>query len=215
MLPPRPGWIHLHWLERGHGRDALKRVLGAYLGITPDSVVVRQADAASKPELGDAERLRFNWSHSGDQAVVAVATDIEVGIDIERADRRVRARALAQRFFAPAETDWLAGLAPAVHERAFLRIWTAKEAVLKALGAGIAAGLDKVTVEARPDGQLRLAALALEVPGAQALRLRAIPTPRQNTLASLAWLGPTCQLAHFADLDPLPESRLFAPEALS
>nr|WP_239062753.1 4'-phosphopantetheinyl transferase superfamily protein [Streptomyces sp. SID13031] len=64
-----------------------------------------------------------------------------VGIDLE--DRYPRdITALAHRWFAPTELAWLAGQPEELE--AFLHLWTAKEAVGKALGTGLRnAGLSR------------------------------------------------------------------------
>ena len=53
---------------------------------------------------------------------------------------------IAQRFFHPAEADAVLATARRRANDAFLRCWTAKEAVLKAYGTGIAASLDAFQV---------------------------------------------------------------------
>lgn len=65
-----------------------------------------------------------------------------VGIDAESLDRRLSPLPLAQRFFAPAEAAALAALSDVEERRrAFLRLWTLKEAFVKATGTGIADSL--------------------------------------------------------------------------
>ena len=88
----------------------------------------------------------LNWSHSGDWLIAACVEGGRVGIDIELLRPRPKALALAQRFFAPAETAWLTTLAgdPARLQHAFTRLWCAKEAVLKAHGRGLSFGLEKL-----------------------------------------------------------------------
>ncbi len=51
---------------------------------------------------------------------------------------------LAARYFTPAEADALRALAEADLNLAFLRLWCAKEAVLKAHGHGISFGLQRL-----------------------------------------------------------------------
>ncbi len=48
------------------------------------------AGPQGKPEC-PATRLRFNLGHSGERAVVALAEDVEVGVDVERTGRTSRA----------------------------------------------------------------------------------------------------------------------------
>lgn len=140
---------------RGSGRAPLRAVLARCLGTAPDAVPL-QEEPHGRPQLAWAgTRLAFNWSHSGEQALVAVARGVQPGVDIEMLERRQGrdVLALAQRFFAADETHWLAGVAEGEARRhAFLRLWTAKEALLKAHGRGLAFGLERVAVTAGEGG---------------------------------------------------------------
>ncbi|HEM8515220.1 TPA: 4'-phosphopantetheinyl transferase superfamily protein, partial [Burkholderia cepacia] len=64
-----------------------------------------------------------------------------VGVDIECCDRAADWRALTREVCAPAEAAWLDSVPPAARAAAFMRVWAAKEALLKALGTGIVGGL--------------------------------------------------------------------------
>jgi 4'-phosphopantetheinyl transferase len=141
-----------------HG--ALREILGTCLGVPPDAVVLSRHcarcgdEAHGKPEVvSDAlpeARLRFSLSHSESIAVVAVAVGARVGVDIETERPRGRLDALAARVLDSEDhADWL-DLPASEQLRSFLEQWTAKEAYLKAIGAGITVSLRDVPVE--PDG---------------------------------------------------------------
>ena len=118
----------------------LRRLLGGYLGLDPARIEFT-AGPQGKPVLaGDAARqgLRFNLSHSGDAAVVAIACGREVGIDVERPRPVANVAAISRRFFTADEHATLMRLPAAARERAFLACWTRKEAVMKAHGKGMA-----------------------------------------------------------------------------
>ncbi len=90
--------------------------------------------------------LHFNLSHSEDLALLGVALDRQIGVDVEHWRPLVDAESIVSRYFAPGErARWLA---LPEHERlpAFFRGWTRKEAYLKARGVGLAAGLDQFEV---------------------------------------------------------------------
>ncbi|GAB2629301.1 4'-phosphopantetheinyl transferase family protein [Novilysobacter erysipheiresistens] len=136
-----------------------------------------------------------NWSHSGAGLLVALGHRQRVGIDLEWQRPRPRALELARRFFTGAEADALAGLAAPQRERAFLRLWCAKEAVLKAHGHGLAFGLDRLAfagVDTDADAALRLVACdpALGRPSEWNLRELA---PAPGYLGALAWRDLKCQ----------------------
>jgi 4'-phosphopantetheinyl transferase len=73
----------------------------------------------------------FNLSHTRDLALIAVCATREVGIDVERADRRAHA---VPRSLTPAERELL-GEDPTA--RALLQTWCRKEALAKAIGRGL------------------------------------------------------------------------------
>ena len=137
-------------------------VLGGLLAVAPDSVVIsrlcaRCGDRAhGRPEVtspADAfgfGPIRFSLSHSESVAVIAVATGVRVGVDVEFVRPRARLDALAARVLGPEEhAGWL-DLEPAAQLRGFLERWTAKEAYLKAIGAGITVPMRDIPLE--PEG---------------------------------------------------------------
>ena len=67
-----------------------------------------------------------------------------LGVDIEALDKRV-SLPVARRYFSAREVSALDALAPEARPRRFLRLWTLKEAYLKAVGEGLAGGLDRMT----------------------------------------------------------------------
>ncbi|HVA64835.1 MAG TPA: 4'-phosphopantetheinyl transferase superfamily protein [Terriglobales bacterium] len=98
-----------------------------------------------KPRVRGA-RLHFNLSHSGPWGLVGIAADQEVGVDIEGERPAMDGVGLAQRFFTPAETAWLREQPAEQRARAFARLWTCKEAWLKADGRGLALSLRRIEV---------------------------------------------------------------------
>lgn len=112
------------------------------VGLPTDAVIAR--DRRGKPFLSAYPHRHFSLSHSGSYAVCAMA-DAPIGIDIQE-QRPVAVLPLAERFFAPSEVALLRSLPEVERERAFYRLWTAKESILKADGVGLAGGLSRVTV---------------------------------------------------------------------
>jgi 4'-phosphopantetheinyl transferase len=90
-----------------------------------------------KPCLADAADLRFNVSHAEDTAMYAIASGREVGIDVEATRRDIDIAGVARQAFSPGERAVLAALAPDARREAFFRIWTRKEAYVKARGEGL------------------------------------------------------------------------------
>jgi 4'-phosphopantetheinyl transferase len=114
----------------------LRELLSAYVGGDPDALVLVESPNG-KPELGGRE-LRFNLAHSEEVGICALAT-VEVGVDIEAVEREPPPDwdAVAARFFHADEVAALLGVAGEGGWLEFLRIWTLKEACLKAAGVGL------------------------------------------------------------------------------
>lgn len=117
-------------------RALVRCVLADRLGVAPTDVPIRQT-GTGKPIV---EGVHFNVSHSGDLVLLAASAEREVGIDLERRRDIHRVEALVQRWLTPEEREDVGrrianGAAPS---EAFLRVWSFKEARLKALGVGIA-----------------------------------------------------------------------------
>jgi 4'-phosphopantetheinyl transferase len=124
-------------------RAALRALLGKYSG-TPAEAIEFARRAHGKPRLGRKHNhndLRFNVAHSGDLALVAVASGCEVGVDVEQLRTVGHLSQIARRYFHPAERDAILAAPPSARDAAFLRCWTLKEAVLKAVGSGITGSL--------------------------------------------------------------------------
>jgi 4'-phosphopantetheinyl transferase len=118
----------------GTGRGILREILGRALGCAPSEVKFRYG-AHGKPGVTGSP-LRFNISHSGALAVIALAR-AEVGVDVELPRPR-RTDAIARRFFTEGEIERLfAQIDPGRRADAFFRLWTCKEAFLKATGEGL------------------------------------------------------------------------------
>lgn len=123
---------------------ALRVVLAGYLRVDPAAVVI-ETEPNGKPRLPDPSPLRFNLSHSGDVALIACAADHDVGVDVQRIDRRRDVDALAD-VFTPEERAELMALPPAARHDALFRAWAKKEACLKAVGAGLRVSTRAFTV---------------------------------------------------------------------
>jgi 4'-phosphopantetheinyl transferase len=116
-------------------RGNLRALLGRYLNLEPREVPVLYADGG-KPHLPANFSLHFNVSHTGGLAVFAVGHS-RVGVDVERIRAIPDAEGLVSRFFTKRECAQFQALPTAGRPAAFLRAWTCKEALLKAIGRGV------------------------------------------------------------------------------
>ncbi|SDM65863.1 4'-phosphopantetheinyl transferase [Methylobacterium phyllostachyos] len=137
---------------------ALRLVLSGALACRPSSIRIT-ADAFGKPRLADPGEgaIAFNLSHSGARALIGLAEAPSIGVDIEALRPIPDALRIAHGHFAGDETAALADLPLEARASAFFDLWTRKEAVVKALGAGLSLPLDRfsVTVPPAPPRMLR------------------------------------------------------------
>ena len=190
--PPLPPTLRWTWRDHVAGAAAepvAREWIGPLLGLPPDRLPLSR-DAHGRPRLhppcSDADA---GWSHSGNGLVLAFGRGLVLGIDLEWTRPRPNAHALARRFFAPPEADWLQELAEPAREPAFLRLWCAKEAILKAHGRGLAFGLARVVFAERAGALVLVDAdAALGSPGDWRLHEW---SPRPGYRAALAWRDAT------------------------
>lgn len=147
-------------------RAQLRALLGRHLDRDPRSLVFL-LNEFGKPRLADHPGVHFSLSHSQDRALLAVSEGPEIGVDLEMM-RPVDHLDLARRYFHPDEISAIER-----HDdprQAFFRIWTLKEAVVKAIGLGLSLPLDGFAVSiAGPHPVMAIA--PPEAPGAWWLHL--------------------------------------------
>lgn len=125
-------------------RAMMRSCLSHYADVAPQDWQFA-ADNHGKPYLTNAPfPLSFNLSHSGERAVLAVAREIPVGIDVEQISRSRDLVGIAQHFFHSSEAEQITSLSAVEQQNLFFRLWTLKEAYFKARGTGISTGLEKV-----------------------------------------------------------------------
>jgi len=178
-------------------------ILGSYLGVPPREVRV-QYQPNGKPEIHsftEPARLRFNLTHSGDLALLALTLDQEIGIDVEQVRPFPEALqgglsgkrdlpAIARRFFSRQEQDWLFAQPAEERDEAFFKIWTLKEAYLKAHGMGLTLPLDQFSVVPHLAGKEQLSFWTFQ--------------PEDEFLAALVLFGPEKEIVGYSfTLSPL------------
>ncbi len=97
------------------------------------------------------DTLFVSASHCDDVGLIAVTRERKVGVDVEAAHKLPDPDQFAQWVAASEELHELNELAPADRTEACLRLWTRKEAYLKATGVGIGDGLNHVRVPLQPE----------------------------------------------------------------
>jgi 4'-phosphopantetheinyl transferase len=120
-------------------RAFLRTALGHALNIPAEDVTFGTGPHGKPFLAGQPSQsgLQFNLSHCSGLTLFAATLDSSVGVDVEQPDRSIDRHRFAQRFFHRLELERLSGLSPKEHRDVFFRIWTQKEAWLKALGVGL------------------------------------------------------------------------------
>jgi 4'-phosphopantetheinyl transferase len=147
-------------------RGLLRVLLSSSLNVAPETLSFVY-NPWGKPYLNDVP-LYFNVSHSSDRALIAIASEREIGVDIEQIRPEVEAEEIANRFFSTEERNALHNLPSEALERAFFGCWTRKESYVKARGDGLSLQLNEFAVSVDPDEPAAL----LRAPGDSAETLR-------------------------------------------
>ncbi|MFM1814699.1 MAG: hypothetical protein RLZ98_1394 [Pseudomonadota bacterium] len=181
-------------------RNGLRRILSRYLDCAPEELAFRLG-AHGKPAIASIDTpIHFNLSHSFGAAALAVTGAGDVGIDIEYV-RLVETD--IDSLFTDAERSCIAAAPPSDHQHAFLRCWTRKEAVIKALGSGFQYDLQsiEVTVAATEAPRIvRLDHAPGDLPNWSLHHLDHDP----GIIGALAVRTPSTAIATFLEGPPLP-----------
>lgn len=125
-------------------RATLKKILASYLNIAVKNIVIKTGEFG-KPLL-ESGLLYFNLSHTGNRLIVVVSNLGNVGIDLELKKERKNQTALVDKCFSATEIWYWNTLSEADKTYMFYRFWVRKEAFVKAVGRGIALGLNQCVV---------------------------------------------------------------------
>ncbi len=130
-------------------RFGIRHILGGYLNVAPSDVPLN-ATATGQPFVGNDWKTRLfdiSISHTAGQTALAVTSvGVQVGLDIECPANVTSAGSIEAFAFTRAERNSLVSLSPVERCHQLLKLWTAKEAALKALGCGCARPLTDVEV---------------------------------------------------------------------
>lgn len=175
-------------------RAHLRVILGQCLGVAPSHVVLRAA-AQEKLFLADWQnpwRLKFNVSHSDGHILIALSRGLDIGVDVEFVRSLPDMDAVAREVMAH-EERFLYDISAAKKPETFFRVWTRKEAILKAAGCGLQHSLR------RTESLLRRVAIHRQArtgqPATLLCRLQSFDT-QTGALGAIAACGGEFQLQH-------------------
>lgn len=148
-------------------RGCLKKVLGDYLA-TDARLICFQYGNAGKPEINHpCSHLRFNLTHSGHLALIALTCQSQIGVDIEPLKPRPSLLAIARKIFGTEMHGMLADLKEPQRTARFFQLWTKLEAQAKCCGRSVFSQPDSTipTVNFEPEaGWIAAIAVSQGVP---------------------------------------------------
>lgn len=184
-------------------RALLRVLLSRHTGLSTRDVRF-DIGTCGKPVLRNGRGTHFNVSHSGGMALIAIAPS-EVGVDIERIDRKVDCAGVAESVFSSDEIEQLRSCASEGQREAFFTTWTRKEAYLKATGQGFSSNLPAIST-CSLQGQIEDRACekqddwhAFDLPMPPAFKAALVVASRRCTIETGDIAGPA-QLLLFPDL---------------
>ena len=140
--------MHFHFEKHRRryiaGRAVQRIILAQYLGLQAESLEFSNS-AYGKPSLPKSSwlpNIKFNTSFSSNIGTLAVALNVDLGIDLEKINQNSDLHTLPFNEFSPEEYNWIQNLPLDKQIIGFYELWTSKEAYLKGKGLGLSVPLD-------------------------------------------------------------------------
>lgn len=134
-------------------RALLRRCLGRALGLAAEDLVF-EYEATGRPYLVGVDAAPdFNVSHSEDAVLIAISSVGRVGVDIEAIRAIDNLDRMAAQVMHPVEWQSFTGLSKDQRIAHFFRLWTRKEALLKARGVGLSVDPRSVLIGLAASGE--------------------------------------------------------------
>ena len=137
-----------------HCRAALRVTLCGRLGCSNRQLAFGYLEHGKPFALVDGRRasLGFNVSHSGGHGLIAFAENEWLGVDVEERVPERDFEGIGSLVFGPAERQLLATATGVDKMQLFFRLWSMKEALIKAIGSGFSLNPSRFEV---PEPMLR------------------------------------------------------------
>jgi 4'-phosphopantetheinyl transferase len=126
-------------------RGLLRKVLASFLKIQPQQIEITYAPNG-RPYLSDYPNIKFNVSHTRDALAIAISIKNAIGVDIETLNRDFNFKKLKNFLYSESESHR--------GEQSFLKVWTIKEAIMKAKGIGLSKPLSEIELSISEDGKI-------------------------------------------------------------
>jgi 4'-phosphopantetheinyl transferase len=166
-------------------RGILRILLGRYLDRKPQLIEIAN-DQFGKPFFSKPEnsQLSFNLAHSDNLALFAFGQEVKIGIDVEKLVETRDFNGISSIVFSQEERQFLTKSRNLVHD--FYSFWTAKEAILKAIGRGFAYPSNQFSV-VLSRGKVTLTKMPAELSGGFSCSLTSF-SPMKGYMAAVAVL---------------------------
>lgn len=121
-------------------RSLLKFILAQHTSLEIDKINIK-IGTNKKPYLSSNQTICFNVSHAKDFAIIVVSTHA-VGIDLEELNTNFNFSEILTSVFSNFEIEFILNADDKTY--AFYKLWTRKEAIVKATGQGISDDLTHI-----------------------------------------------------------------------
>jgi 4'-phosphopantetheinyl transferase len=120
-------------------KSFLRKILSNYLDCSSQSIILDKTQSG-KPFLNSHHDLdiKFNLAHSHNKAILAFCLKTQIGIDLEKLRKVSRAQEILAKHGLDEEINSFNTVPEKHKDEAFLRGWTRKEALIKAMGQKMA-----------------------------------------------------------------------------
>jgi len=133
-------------------RWMLKILLGELLNIKPNEISFIKS-ALGKPQLLNEKHssiVSFNISHKTSISVIGITNKGQIGIDVEEVEENDKSMRIAERYFSVIELAWINQIQNQAEQNLrFYKVWSMKEAIIKAVGGGIFQNLNDFYIESQ------------------------------------------------------------------
>ncbi len=129
-------------------RAALRFILCTHLGCSNEQLTIGSS-YYEKPYAivgGRSHPISFNVSHSGNNGLIGLGQGNRIGVDIEEWNPHRSLDLLIETAFTPAERTALESTNVIQRQHFFFRLWTIKEALIKAVGMGLSLDMSSFEV---------------------------------------------------------------------
>ncbi len=137
-------------------KGLVRLLISRYMNLNPNEIKFYYNEFG-KPFVSpdsDRDNIFFNLSHSDNIAVFIFSKKRKIGIDVEKIKELADMEGIVRLCFSESEKKWFNELPSTKKEEMFYKIWTSKEAYMKAIGKGFSFSPKRISLELRINDNL-------------------------------------------------------------